>query len=797
MKHNTFEEFFIQATKRHDKEGNKPYAYQAKLAEADTWPMILKIPTGCGKTEAAILSWIWQRVIKEKDIPRRLIYCLPMRTLVEQTTERVIGWLKNLKMENEINIVMLMGDNVGRIKLDEGNVIDADKDWIEEPEKNTIIIGTQDMLLSRALNRGYGITPFRWPIEFGLVNNDCMWIIDEVQLMKNGLATTLQLEAFRQKNETIGASNTMWMSATIDSSNMTTVDFKAHDDFNESILDIQKITNARKPLQKLKIKPVKDKYEEKDVEAILEMYRKKPMLIIVNNVQRAQNLFAQIKSKVHHDVILVHSRFRSHERSEINNKISNIKKDDDVIIVSTQAIEAGVDISSHTLITEIAPITSMIQRFGRCNRKGEYVDAKVCWIELDFEKESPPYEKEELRLSSEWIKKHQSVSSSEIKDVKNTSIYDTVLRKSDLQGLFDTSPDISGRYLDVSRFVRDSDESSDVNVYWRELKNSFPNKSMVKHCNAEVCSVSIARFKEFVKQTKGDIGIWHYDYRKEDFFDNAWDKCDLNEIRPGQTFLVDSHSGGYSSDLGWDEKSNEPVKVIPYSKQNNKNNVNDKEWKDDYKLDKHSERTRNKMKEMLNSINNIDKTTGGILERAALFHDIGKGHKIFQDTINRQNPPLSNIWAKSPKYHYDKYKKEDIRHERKGFRHEVASALVYLENNQSSESTDLIAFLIAAHHGKVRLSLRTWRNDKDKDDRYLLGFTVEEPDTLPAMKIGNESIPETKIDMSISGIGIRDGKESWISKTSKLVNKYGPFKLAYMEAILRIVDTNASKEIQS
>ena len=41
------------------------------------------------------------------------------------------------------------------------------------PKRPAILIGTQDMLLSRALNRGYGMSRYRWPMHFGLLNNDC------------------------------------------------------------------------------------------------------------------------------------------------------------------------------------------------------------------------------------------------------------------------------------------------------------------------------------------------------------------------------------------------------------------------------------------------------------------------------------------------------------------------------------------------------------------------------------------------------------------------------------------------
>ena len=56
------------------------------------------------------------------------------------------------------------------------------------------------MLLSRALNRGYAAARARWPIDYGLLNHDALWVMDEVQLMDVGLATSAQLQAFRDSD---------------------------------------------------------------------------------------------------------------------------------------------------------------------------------------------------------------------------------------------------------------------------------------------------------------------------------------------------------------------------------------------------------------------------------------------------------------------------------------------------------------------------------------------------------------------------------------------------------------------
>jgi CRISPR-associated endonuclease/helicase Cas3 len=145
--------------------------------------------------------------------PRRLIYCLPMRTPVEQTGAAAQTWLRNLEQDQDIRVYVLMGG-------------ERTEDWDVYPGRDAILIGTQDMLLCRALNRGYGMSRYRWPMHFGLLNNGCLWVLDEIQLMGSGLATSTQLQAFRDKLGAWGTVKAIWMSATLRRDWLATVDFK-------------------------------------------------------------------------------------------------------------------------------------------------------------------------------------------------------------------------------------------------------------------------------------------------------------------------------------------------------------------------------------------------------------------------------------------------------------------------------------------------------------------------------------------------------------------------------------------
>jgi CRISPR-associated endonuclease/helicase Cas3 len=195
----TFEEFFKAAT------DHAPYDYQRRLAVGDAGRAckshLINVPTGLGKTAAVVLAWLWNRIVPPINShpstwPRRLVYCLPMRTLVEQTQDNVAEWLVRLAYaaapahESVAKAAACLSKEAqGRLKQDDtkprrytselaaarnellslvehspvilmgGEELEPAKpEWDLYPERPCILIGTQDMLLSRALNRGYGMS---------------------------------------------------------------------------------------------------------------------------------------------------------------------------------------------------------------------------------------------------------------------------------------------------------------------------------------------------------------------------------------------------------------------------------------------------------------------------------------------------------------------------------------------------------------------------------------------------------------------------------------------------------------
>lgn len=792
-----------------------PYPYQEAFAEGATLPTLLRVPTGAGKTEAAALGWLYRRFEHPNQsvrdaTPRRLVYCLPTRTLVEQTVERIKGWIDNLGMADQVCAVTLMGG-------------EPPTQWYLYPEKPFIIVGTQDMLLSRALNRGYGNSPFMWPVEYGLLNNDCLWVMDEVQLMANGLPTSTQLAALRNKLETYGPAHSLWMSATVQPQWLATVDHLEpsssqvmeleQDDMTSS--GLRKRHNARKMVSEISIAN-NNQYPRKMAELIKGRHKPGTLtLAIVNTVERAQAVYRELNNARNDSLdakrVLVHSRFRAPDREKNQGKIASDvdTSGSGMIAVATQAVEAGVDISARTLITELAPWSSLVQRFGRCNRTGEDEQGDIFWVDVgERNQDTAPYTPEEVAPARQRMKAMEANSAGPadlegLADSLESIEHLTVIRRRDVVGLFDTTPDLSGSYLDVSQYVRGTDEHS-VTVYWRDVAGENPTEGERRPQHNETVSVPIGGTREGPKGIRDYLAsggkAWRWD-----FLDSQWRGIDSGYVQPGMTLLLDAARGGYSHDTGWDISAKERVEPItpdtePEDGLGSELTNTGRNW---VLLCDHSRHVEAKAQAILNELAGwtAEPEIREAVITAALYHDAGKAHSAFQEMLRQRLPegafPPSedDVMAKSPgngKYGND----------RRHFRHELGSALSILEHRSelNNRTRDLAAYLAAAHHGRVRLGIRSLPGGDGghpEPDR-LLGYPISEAETLPSVDLGEGlRIGKTKLDLSIARIGLGNhDRRSWLDRTTALLDWLGPFRLAYLEAIVRAADMRASRDEQ-
>ncbi len=767
-----FEPFFRKAT------GRAPYRYQRTFAEAARLPDLLEAPTGAGKTATAVLGWLWRRLHgngeQRAEAGRRLVFCLPMRTLVEQTQHAVRGWREALGIPvADLGVHALLGGAV-------------DDTWDGHPERNAILVGTQDQLLSRALMRGYAMSRFRWPVHFALLNNDCTWIMDEVQLMGVGASTAAQLQAFREQLGTAGSVRTVWMTATLDEQRLRTVDFDrvllrqpfvADTDpaLEHRLRAVKRLHRAHAKVMK---KPSMSEFAKEIAKAHIAGTR---TLVVCNRVQRAQEIYALLRKQRDIDsVALIHSRFRPVDRRAIQEVA--LTPTFAGILVATQAIEAGVDISARTLFTELAPWSSMVQRFGRLNRAGEFETSDAYWFDLDTDSDEAclPYERALLERSRERLATLADVGPGTLAEVPRDAESPAlpVLRRKDLLELFDTEPDLAGQDIDVSDYIR-ATEDRDVQVAWRRLGAKPPADDAPDLHRDELCAVPYVQLQKLVDDSK----IWRFDSLRR-----RWVAAD--RLFPGLTLVVDVSVGGYDAERGFTgERRDVPTPVERAAPPPDADAADDLSFASTFvSLRTHAEDTADEMRLLLTALSS--NTAGAISDEelvdVARWHDLGKVHPAFQALLvahlGADDPRrVDGPWAKSDK-------PRGNRNTRKHFRHELASALVWIAETRS----DLGAYLVAAHHGKVRLTIRA-RPGEEGPDGVRFAHGVYEGDELAATDLGGGlSIAAHRLSLACMELGGGGEGPSWSTRTAQLVEQLGPFRLAYLEALVRVADWRAS-----
>ena len=839
-----FKAFFASATSAESVAGNTPFEYQERLA-LQPWPDLLDIPTGLGKTAAVVLAWVWKRgwqpdglrVAPDAGTPRRLVYCLPMRVLVEQTQRDCQKWLDKLGARGaagagRVSVHVLMGGSEDLKK----------PIWAEHPEEDQILIGTQDMLLSRGLMRGYGMSRYQWPVHFAMLHNDAMWVFDEVQLMGPGLVTSAQMDAFRRSLGCATNSRSLWVSATLKREWMNTVDF------DSSVLTALELSEAEKqsdavrkrresvkPLSLSNValtgegKPATLGYLTAFADQVAASHQPgSTTLVILNTVERAQELSIQLgkrlapssKTKKRADpaslpgapdttpeLLLIHSRFRAQERAQQNVKLSEPTDAGGPgrIIIATQAIEAGVDLSARILFTELAPYASMVQRFGRCNRYGEFNesgDAQVFWLDVADPK---PYTADEIKASRNQTTSLKSAAPADLSPIVADAPLHPVIRRKDFLDLFNTDPDLSGFDVDIAPYIRDADDA-DVQIFWRTIDVEFKDEPPASR--DELCRAGLGAAKKLLDRLdSGDVFVW-------DTLLRQWSRPSPKQVRlrPGMTLMLKASVGGYSAQLGLSPDVKDAVPVMTPADEQSTVEAYD----DDHRsllqvpvtLARHLADVEHEALVLCASVKNAEHEA---VVRAARWHDVGKAHEAFQYMLRdaHRNGTDTSLdeghWAKSGRNPGRKPSRAEYRVLQDGksvkrthFRHELASMLAWLDQHEEETDADLIAYLIAAHHGKVRMSLRAMPKEAEPPDARLFARGIWHGDVLPEVRFEDgEIVREAPLHLDLMQLGEGLQGLSWTTRTQRLLRQHGPFRLAWMESLVRIADWRASRAEQN
>lgn len=795
---------FARVASGKERDQYQPYRYQTAVA-LEGLPDVLDVPTGCGKTAAIVLGWLFRRRVHpdaqvRAATPSRLAFVLPMRTLVDQTANQVRTWLEALSSSGRYGV-----QGVGVHVLLGGQP--RDDSWRLRPTEDTVLVGTLDLLVSRALMRGYAASRRSWPIDFGLLHSGTAWVLDEVQLMGPALPTTRQLAAFQDRFGTAEPCSWTWMSATVREEDLGTVD-------NPNLGRVRPLLpedrrgalltrlEAPKRVEQVRVADPK-RYSAHVARAVLDRHRPGTRTIVVcNTVDRAQAVYtAVVRTAGDVPVTLLHSRFRPGDRAAHLRAALADPPSAGAVVVSTQVLEAGVDVSAATMVTEAASWPSLVQRAGRCNRTGKEQDPLLVWVEPPA---PAPSEQADVQACASTLRHLEGTvvtpDSLTKESVAVVPEQHHVLRRADLLQLFDTTPDLSGDDVDVARFIREGDDL-DVYLAWRELAPSpgetlaRPRRDDPPPAPAELCSVPLPQLKEWRK----DRTVWLHDAQED-----QWRRAGANEVRPGQVLVADATAGGYDPLLGWAPDSRDDVAPVPLQEPDPLAATLETTGADRTTFTGNWVRLADHLLHVEAEVRRLlaDLAPSGLrpdhIEAAGIagrLHDVGKAHPVFQRTLlkgeGQDSERSAEVWAKSAR--------KGGRHDRPHFRHELVGTLALLDAGATllDGDADLVRYLVAAHHGVVRFGARSLVGEHRCDGAQrsaLLG--VCDGETFGPVDIPGGSLPECRLDLSWFALGGRDGGPSWTARSLALLRRHdlGPFRLAFLEAVLRIADWRASEE---
>ncbi|MBW2349470.1 MAG: CRISPR-associated helicase Cas3' [Deltaproteobacteria bacterium] len=321
--------------------------------------MILQAPTGAGKTRAALYPFFraWER---GQDFPSKCIYSVPLRVLANQFWEEYRDRGLNFGFTLPMDVTVQTGGRPEDPRL-EGN----------------LVFTTIDQTLSNFFTIPYSLSLGQGNLNAGAVL--CSYLVfDELHLFDpdSSLPTTLHLLRLLR-----GVVPFVAMSATLSGEMIEALSR----DLDAEPLVLPPEELAAIPSQR-KTRSVHTVVAGLTARAVLDKHKQRS-IAICNTVERAQVLFEELRriagSRV--EVRLLHSRFlrsdrEAHEewlRREFG-KDRSVYTVQSAILVATQVVEVGLDITCQTLHTELAPAASIVQRAGRCARyMGEEGDVWV------------------------------------------------------------------------------------------------------------------------------------------------------------------------------------------------------------------------------------------------------------------------------------------------------------------------------------------------------------------------------------------------------------------------------------
>jgi CRISPR-associated endonuclease/helicase Cas3 len=748
--------------------GRDPFPSQVRLAgevAAGCWPDVLTLPTSAGKT-AVVDVWLWALAERLQGTPRRLYYLIDRRLLVDAAAEYASA------------CVAASGQDVGVMRL-RGGLGVGDEEWLLDPTRPFFISSTVDQLGSRLLGRAYGVGRFSAPLHAGLAGNDALIVVDEAHLV----------EPLRQTLDAVGrlrlrarqALPLPWHLLTMTATPFTNARSIGLEEDDRAHPILSRRLNARKLARLLRT--------EGDGVATLASEARRlrkggagVIGVIANTVDLARAVHERLAADA--ESILLIGRARPPDREGLARELyaragtgTRAEGRPPLYVVATQTVEVGLDLDFDALVTELAPLSALRQRFGRLDRLGELGDTRAS-IVLRGEA-NLPYGKGSLQAAAKWLGEQLTSIKGEGKVIdfgivalealmganpapQEGSTRAPLLLPEDVELLFDPAVD-----WDITPYLHGERRSQDVQVAWRATLDELGEEDWAEAvedlppASLETLSVPLYAARAWLSGQDAHVGDLDAGQQPDEQTEQPgqtstfviWDGeaaqfgMDPRLLRPGMTLVVPSSRGGCDR-YGWHPASRAPVPDLYAS-----GRLKPMRWSGS------SIRTRRavELHEHLKGVGEkamtfargcgLDDALAHQVAEAGRLHDVGKNDDRFQLLLGA---PVGTLLAKSGAH--EARVSRTLSGLPAGWRHEIASLAA------RPELEPLVRYLVGTHHGRGR----PW---------------------LP-------SSPDIDLWRAAKGA-------EWPGLVYRMRAEFGHWGLAYLEALVRLADWTRSAEEQA
>jgi CRISPR-associated endonuclease/helicase Cas3 len=398
----------------------------------------LDIPTGLGKT-ATMAIWLVARALGAK-VPRRLVYVVDRRAVVDQATDTAEALREWLQRERPIADALRLGDQPLPISTLRGQYIDNRK-WLDDPSMPAIVVGTVDIIGSRLLFEGYRCSRKMRPYHAALLGTDALVVLDEAHLVPafealvRAIANSELLRPQLNQQGVVPPSRLLSLSATgrVTAATLRLSDADRKHEVVKRRLHAKKRIYIAEPVES---DALADALASKAWDVTGNGARAVRVIVFADSRKTAQDVSDAIKkrasgdgtaTKIAIDTELFVGGRRIAEREEATRRLAELgliagsktRPEKPVFVIATSAGEVGVDLDADHAVLDLVEWERMVQRLGRVNRRGDgEADVWVVPPALDDKTKDALAKEEKIRAqraneSSEDDESEDDVSTSE------------------------------------------------------------------------------------------------------------------------------------------------------------------------------------------------------------------------------------------------------------------------------------------------------------------------------------------------------------------------------------------------